>query len=248
MITIKSQRDIEKMREAGRIVAQALALVEKAVEPGVTTASLNAAAEAYILGRGAVPSFKGYNGFPATLCTSVNEQVVHGIPSEYKLGEGDILSVDCGAILDGWHGDAAITVPVGAVSEEARRLIDVTRECFYEGIAFAREGYRLSDISHAVQMHAEKNGFGVVRALCGHGIGRAMHEEPEVPNYGSAGHGPRLRTGMTLAIEPMITQGIWQVETLRDKWTVVTKDGRYAAHYENTIAVTKEEPMILTQL
>lgn len=246
MITLKSERDIECMRDAGRIVGQTLDLIRDKAHPGITTKELDRLAEAFIRGKGATPSFKGYGGFPATLCTSVNEQVVHGIPGSYKLRDGDILSVDCGCVFKGWQGDAAVTIPIGNVSEDALRLIDVTRESFFEGVRQAVEGNRISDISHAVQVYAETRGYGVVRALCGHGIGREMHEDPEVPNYGSAGRGPRLRHGMTIAIEPMITAGTWQVNTLADGWTVVTKDGSFAAHYEHTVAITKDGPRILT--
>lgn len=234
------------MREAGRITAMALRVVGDAVRPGVTTGELDAIAEAAIRDAGAVPAFKGYHGFPATLCTSVDEQVVHGIPGGRVLREGEILSVDCGAIVDGYYGDSAKTFPVGDVSGEARRLMDVTRRSLEAGIARCRPGMRLHDISAAVQEVAEGAGFGVVREYVGHGIGRAMHEDPQVPNYGQAGTGPTLKTGMVLAIEPMINAGRPDVRSLDDGWTVVTADGHLSAHFEHTVAITDAGPMILT--
>lgn len=236
------------MGEAGRIVAGAHRVVEKAIAPGVTTAELDRLAEDYILERGATPAFKGYQGYPANICTSVNDQVVHGIPGPITLKEGDIVSVDIGAFYNGYCGDAARTHPVGRISPEAEKLIRVTRESFYRGLEFAREGYRLTDISHAIQAYVEGYGYSVVRALVGHGIGQDMHEDPQIPNFGPPGRGPRLREGMTLAIEPMINAGAYGVRVLDDGWTVVTRDGSLSAHYENTIAITADQPLILTIL
>lgn len=249
MVIIKTPDQTALMREAGRVVAKTLEMLEKAVKPGVTTWELDQIADDAIRSAGAIPSFKGYGGFPGSICTSVNEVVVHGIPSkECVLKEGDIISIDCGAILNGWHGDAAITCAVGNISPEAQALIDGTRESFMAMLPFAREGYRLGDISNAVQKAAEGRGYGVVRALCGHGIGQQMHEDPEVLNYGTPGRGIRLRRGMVLAVEPMLTMGTWQVKTLADDWTVVPLDGSLSAHYENTIAITDGAPEILTAL
>lgn len=248
MIILKSDRELVLMREAGRIVAETLALVEKAVAPGVTTKEINDLAESYILKKGAYPSFKGYRGFPASICASVNEEVVHGIPGLRRLEEGDIISIDVGAIFEGYHGDAAITVPVGKVRPEVERLLRVTREALWLGIEKARAGGRLSDISHAIQTHAEKNRYSVVREFVGHGIGRTMHEEPQVPNYGRPGRGPRLVPGMTLAIEPMVNQGRPEVRVLANGWTVVTQDGSYSAHFEHTVAITADGPKVLTLL
>jgi len=248
MIFIKSRNEIELMREAGRIVAQAHELIRKAIKPGITTEELDQIAEKHILEQDALPAFKGYRGFPASICASVNHEVVHGIPGPKKLEEGDIISIDIGSVYKGYYGDAARTHPVGKVSPKAQKLIEVTRESFYEGIKFAKEGHRLSDISHAVQTHVEKHGFSVVRNYVGHGIGTNMHEEPQIPNYGLPGRGPRLKSGMALAIEPMVNIGTYEVKVLSDGWTVVTLDGEYSAHYENTIAITDEEPEILTKL
>ena len=252
MITIRSLQDIAKMRKAGRVVALALEAVGNAVKPGVTTLELNAIAEDVIRTNGAIPSFKGYGGhgsippFPGSICASVNEQVVHGIPSSRVLQQGEIISIDCGAILDGWHGDAARTVPVGTVSEPLQKLMAVTQQSFYEGIAYAKAPYRLQDMSHAIQAYVEQNGFSVVRSMCGHGIGREMHEDPEIPNYGTSGRGIRLRKGMVFAIEPMVNVGDYRIVTLQDGWTSVTIDGLPSSHYENTIALTDGEPEILT--
>ena len=248
MIYIKSRNEIELMREAGRIVAQAHELIKEAIKPGITTEELDQIAEKHILKVGAAPAFKGYKGFPASICASVNHEVVHGIPGPRKLEEGDIISIDIGSVYKGYYGDAARTHAVGEISPRARELIEVTRESFYEGIKFAKEGYRLSDISHAVQSHVEKHGFSVVRNYVGHGIGTGMHEEPQIPNYGPPGKGPRLKSGMVLAIEPMVNIGTYDVKVLSDGWTVETLDGEYSAHYENTIAITDEEPEILTRL
>lgn len=246
MIITKSPAELEVMREAGRITAAALRVVASAVRPGVTTAELDQLAEETIRDAGASPAFKGYHGFPATLCTSVNDQVVHGIPEGRVLREGEILSVDCGAIVEGYYGDSAMTFPVGEVSSEARRLMDVTRESLEAGIARCVPGMRLYDISAAVQTVAERAGFGVVREYVGHGIGRAMHEDPQVPNYGKAGTGPTLKSGMVLAIEPMINAGRADVRSLDDGWTVVTADGSLSAHFEHTVAVTEDGPRVLT--
>lgn len=246
MIITKSPAELETMREAGRITAMALRVVGDAVRPGVTTAELDALAEAAIRDAGAAPAFKGYNGFPATLCTSVDSQVVHGIPGVRVLREGEIVSVDCGAIVDGYYGDSAMTFPVGTPSDEARRLMDATQRSLEAGIARCIPGMRLHDISAAVQGVAESAGFSVVREYVGHGIGRAMHEDPQVPNYGQAGTGPTLKVGMVLAIEPMINAGRADVRSLDDGWTVVTVDGGLSAHFEHTVAITEDGPRILT--
>lgn len=246
MIIIKTPEEIERMRESGRIVALAHEAVRRAVAPGVTTAELDAIAERVILEEGAVPSFKGYNGFSGSICTSVNEEVIHGIPGSRRLKEGDIISVDIGAYKNGFHGDAARTHAVGVVSDAARQLIDVTRESFYAGMRACKPGNRLSDISHAVQEHAESYGYGVVRIFEGHGVGRDLHEDPPVPNYGRPGRGPRLQSGMVIAIEPMITEGTYDVTILEDEWTVVTNDGRLSAHHEQTIVITEDGAEILT--
>lgn len=246
MIYLKSNNEIDLMRKSGRIVAEALAKIEEVIKPGITTRELDRIAEEYIRSCGAQPSFKGYHGFPATLCTSVNEQVVHGIPGDVVLQEGDIVSVDCGAYLNGFHGDAARTLAVGNVSTEVQKLIDVTRESFFEGVKYAIIGSRMGDISHAIQAYVESNGFSVVRDYVGHGIGKEMHEEPPVPNYGKAGRGVKLAKGMALAIEPMVNMGSYAVNELSDGWTVVTYDGKKSAHYENTIVILENGPEILT--
>ncbi len=246
MIVTKSQLEIEAMQEAGRITAKALRVVGEAVRVGVTTAELDRIAEECIRGEGAVPAFKGYHGFPGTLCTSINEQVVHGIPAKRRLADGDILSVDCGAVIDGFYGDSALTFPVGTISTEARALLDATAASLQAGIARCREGMRLYDIGAAVQDVAERAGFSVVREYVGHGIGRAMHEDPQVPNFGKAGTGPALKVGMVIAIEPMINAGKYDVYSLSDGWTVVTADSSLSAHFEHTVAVTEEGPLILT--
>ena len=254
MISIKTKSEIDLMRTAGEIVALVLKKIEENISPGVTTIELDRIAEESIRSKGAIPSFKGYKAayaniddFPGSICASINDEVVHGIPGLRELKDGDIISVDVGAYINGFHGDAARTYPVGNVAPNALRLIRVTEESFYKGLEFAREGYRLSDISHAIQVYVEGHGYSVVKALVGHGIGQAMHEEPQIPNYRPPGRGPRLREGMTLAIEPMINAGAHEVVTLHDGWTVVTRDGSLSAHYEHTIAITQGQPLILTQ-
>ncbi|HEY8450449.1 MAG TPA: type I methionyl aminopeptidase [Bacillota bacterium] len=248
MITIKSAREIEKMRRAGRVVAEVLERLRAEVRPGITTGELDRIAERLIRARGARPAFKGYHGFPASICTSINDEVVHGIPGDRTLREGDIISIDVGAVLDGYYGDAAVTLPVGRIPPTARRLLEVTEQALYAGIAAAREDARLTDISHAVQTAVERHGFSVVRDYVGHGIGQQMHEEPQVPNYGPPGLGPVLKRGMTLAIEPMVNVGDYAVETKADRWTVVTRDGSLSAHFEHTIAITAGAAEILTRL
>ncbi len=248
-ITIKSAADVEKMRAAGRIVEDTLNLLAKSACVGMRTDELDAIAAEYIKSCGAEASFLGYDGYPKSICASVNAQVVHGIPGKYRLKDGDIVSVDVGAVLNGFHGDAARTLLIGNVPEEVQALVRVTKECFFEGIKFAKAGYRISDIAKAVQSHAETHGYGVVRELVGHGIGRRMHEPPEVPNFWDKnlfGRGARLETGMTIAIEPMINMGTARVYRLSDGWTVETADGKPSAHYENTVAITNGEPRLLT--
>ena len=247
MITIKSAKQVEKMRLSAKIAKEAVDLIEKAVKPGVSTAYLDKIAHDYIVSKGAKPNFLNYNGFPGSICASVNDEVVHGIPSKHTvLKEGDIISIDMGAVLDGWHSDMARTFGVGKISPEAQRLIDVTRESFFEGLKYLKHGARLGDVSHAIQEYAESYGYGVVRDLVGHGIGQSLHEDPNVPNFGKAGHGVKLAAGMTLAIEPMITAGGYKVALLDNDWTVVTDDGSLAAHYENTVLITKDGYEILT--
>ncbi len=246
MIYIKSEREIALLREAGRIVALAHEAIEKVIAPGVTTLQLNAIAEEVIKAHGARAAFKGYNGFPAAVCASLNEQVVHGFPNNVPLKEGDIISIDIGSELKGYYGDAARTHAVGKVDPAAKQLIEVTEQCFYKALEKCYVGNRLSDIGHAVQTHAESFGYGVVRDLTGHGVGRALHEDPEVRNYGAPGKGPRLRAGMVIAVEPMINQGTYKVVTLEDGWTVVSADGSLSSHYEHTIAITDDGPVLLT--
>ncbi len=248
MITLKSPHEIEAMRRAGRITSAARALAGAMIRPGVTTKEIDQAVYEFITAQGAVPSFLNYNGFPASVCASVNDEVIHGIPGKRVLREGDIVSIDVGAYTGGYHGDCCATFPCGAVSEEARTLIEVTRQSFFEGIRYAVKGYRLGDISAAIQAYVEGHGCSVVREYVGHGIGTKMHEAPEVPNYGVAGRGPRLLPGMTLAIEPMVNAGGAAIRVLADGWTVKTQDGALAAHYENTICITEGEPEILTAL
>jgi methionyl aminopeptidase len=248
MISLKSPRDIEGMRRAGQITAAARELAGKMVRPGVTTLEIDTAVRKFIESQGATPSFLGYAGFPGSACISVNDEVIHGIPGNLVLQDGDIVSVDVGAYIGGFHGDCAGTFACGTISPEAARLIAVTEQSFWEGMKYARFGYRVSDISAAVQKYVEDNGFSVVRDYVGHGVGANLHESPEVPNYGRPGHGPRLAPGMTLAVEPMVNQGDWKVKVMRDGWTVRTADGSLAAHYENSILITKGEPEILTQV
>ncbi len=248
MIILKTRREIEIMKKAGRLVAQAHELVRNNIKPGITTKELDQIVEEFLKSQNAIPTFKGYNGFPYSICASVNEEVVHGMPGERILKEGDIISVDIGATFEGYVGDSAKTFLVGAVDEEKRRLVEVTRQSFYEGIKFAKESYRLSDISHAIQEYAENAGFSVVRDYVGHGVGKKMHESPQIPNFGKPGKGPRLQQGMVLAIEPMINAGTYNVRVLDNDWTVVTLDGKPSAHYEHTIAITDGEPELLTVL
>ena len=246
MITLKSEHEIELMRRAGKITAAARALAREMVKPGVTTQQIDKAVYHFIKSQSAVPSFLNYNGYPASVCVSVNDEIIHGIPGKRVLREGDIVSVDVGAYIGGFHGDCAGTYPCGQVSDQALDLIRVTQQCFFEGIKFAREGYRLSDISHAVQEYAESHGYSIVREYVGHGIGRRMHESPEVPNFGNPGHGPRLLRGMTIAVEPMVNAGSAAIRQMSDGWTVKTADGKNAAHYENTILITDGDPELLT--
>ncbi|MBQ8301033.1 MAG: type I methionyl aminopeptidase [Clostridia bacterium] len=247
MITIKSAKQVEKMRASAKITKEALELLEKNIKPGVTTAQLDKIAYDFIISKGAKPNFLNYNGFPGSICASLNDEVVHGIPSKkVVLKEGDIISIDMGAVLDGWHSDAARTFGVGKISDEAQRLIDVTRESFFEGIKYLKHGAKLGDVSSAIQNYVEKNGYSVVRDLVGHGIGQSLHEDPSVPTFGTAGRGVKLAAGMTLAIEPMVNAGTHKVAVLDDDWTVVTYDGNLSAHYENTVLITKDGYEILT--
>lgn len=249
MITIKSKAEFEIMRRAGRLVAETLDKLRNAVKPGMTTADLDKIAYEHITKHDGVPSFKGYHGFPASICTSVNDEVVHGIPSKRRVLEaGDIISIDCGAIIEGWHGDAALTVPVGRTRPEIEDLMRVTEESLYKGIEQTVAGKRLGDVSAAIQLHAESHGYGVVKEYVGHGIGRQMHEDPQVPNWGTPGRGVLLKPGMALALEPMINAGAADVRVLKDDWTVVTKDGQWSAHFEHTVAVTDNGPEVLTKL
>jgi len=245
-IILKSPAEIDLMRKAGEVVAGCHDLAQKRIVAGITTGELDLEVEEYILSTGAKPSFKGYMDYPATACISVNEEVVHGIPGARVIRDGDIVGFDIGAIWEGYHGDAARTFAVGKISAETRRLMEVTREALLRGIEQARVGNRLSDISHAIQEHAEAAGFSVVRSLVGHGIGQHLHEKPQVPNYGPPGKGPRLKAGMVLALEPMVNVGVPDVYTKRDRWTIVTVDGKLSAHYEQTVAITDEGPEVLT--
>lgn len=245
-ITIKTEEQIEKMRAAGKILVDLDGVLRELIKPGVTTKELDSVAEKFIRDRGAIPSFKGYGGFPGSICTSVNEEIVHGIPSKRRLKEGDIISIDMGSIIYGFNGDCARTYGVGNISPEDQKLIDVTKQSFFEGIKFAKVGCHLFDISAAVQDYVEPFGFGIVRDYVGHGIGRHMHEDPAIPNYRQRGRGPKLLKGMCLAIEPMVTAGTYEVKVLEDEWTAVTRDGKNAAHYENTVYITDGEPEILT--
>jgi len=246
MVVLKSKTEIEKMRASGAIVKEVLEKVEEFIKPGVTTKDVDKLASSIIQSRSAVASFYNYRGFPASVCASVNKVVVHGFPDDKPLEEGDIVSIDVGAYKDGFHGDAARTFAVGKISQEAEDLIRVTKESFFEGIKYAKPGHRLSDISHNIQAHVEKHGYGVVRDFFGHGIGRDLHEDPTIPNFGRPNRGVRLRAGMVIAVEPMVTVGNYSVSTLKDGWTVVTNDGSLAAHYENTLAITDNGPDILT--
>ena len=246
MITLKSSHEIELMRRAGKITAAARALAGEMVKPGVTTQEIDKAVEQFIRKQGATPSFLHLYGYPASICISVNDEVIHGIPGKRVLQEGDIVSIDVGACVEGFHGDCCATFACGTIDPEAQRLIDVTRQSFFEGIRCAREGYRVGDISAAIQTYVESNGYSIVREYVGHGVGAAMHESPEVPNFGRSGRGPRLLRGMTLAIEPMVNAGGAAIRQLSDGWTVKTLDGRLSAHYENTILITDGEPEILT--
>ena len=246
MITIKNERELRSMRQACKITAAARALAGEMVRPGVTTGQIDKAVHDFIVAQGAKPSFLDYHGFPASTCVCVNNVVVHGIPSGYVLKEGDIVTVDVGANFEGFHGDCAATFACGAISTEAQRLIDVTRESFFVGMKKAVKGNRVSDISHAIQTYVESNGFSVVRDFIGHGIGRQLHEQPDVPNFGAPGHGPRLLPGMTIAVEPMVNIGRPDVRVLKDGWTAVTADGSLSAQYENTVLITDGEPEILT--
>jgi methionyl aminopeptidase len=247
MIVCRSSAELEQMREAGRLVGEVLTELAAAVAPGVSTADLDELAEKRIRQAGATPAFKGYHGYPATICASINDEVIHGIPSGRRvLNEGDIISIDVGASLDGYFGDSALTLAVGKISEPAAALLRVTEEALYKAIDEAKSGNRVSDIGHAVQKHVEAYGFSVVREFVGHGIGQRMHEEPQIPNYGEPGHGPRLAEGMVLAIEPMVNAGTAAVKVLADGWTAVTRDKSLSAHFEHTVAVTAGEPWILT--
>ena len=247
MITIKSQREISLMKEAGRIVALAHQEVRKHIKPGVTTLQLDHIVENVIRNNNAIPSFKGYGGFPGSACTSVNEQVVHGIPSKrVVLKDGDIISVDIGAKYKGYHGDSAWTYAVGTVTEEVAKLMEVTKQSLFEGLKYAKAGNRLTDISHAVQKHAESFGYSVVREFVGHGVGSQLHEDPQIPNYGLPGKGPVLKAGMTLAIEPMVNMGRKEVKVLKDNWTAITIDRKPSAHYEHSVLITEDDPIILT--
>ncbi len=248
MIIIKNSKELDKMIVAGQAVAKAFAALDSAVADGVTTLELDRIAAEAIKKCGGRPSFKNYRGYPKNICVSINNVVIHGIPDKTRLKNGDIVSIDIGAYIDGYHGDSAKTYAVGDVSDEARKLIDVTEQCFWNGIEFAKEGNRLQDISATIQKTAEDNGFSAVEAWIGHGIGKALHEDPEIPNVGKFGHGPRLYRGMTLAVEPMINAGSFEVYTAPDGWTIKTQDGSLSAHYEHTIAVTKGEPLVLTRL
>lgn len=246
MIICKSEQELAMMRASGRVTANALATLKQAVGPGMMTQEVDAYADELIRKQGGVPAFLGYHGFAGSICTSVNEEVVHGIPGARKLRDGDLLKIDIGALVDGWYSDMACTVAVGAVSDCARRLMEVTEQALYVGIGAVRPGAYVSDIGHAIQTHVEGHGFSVVRALVGHGVGTHLHEDPPVPNYGRAGTGPLLRPGMVLAIEPMVNAGTWRIETLDDQWTVVTADRRLSAHFEHTVAVIADGYEILT--
>ena len=246
MLTIKNDLQIEKMRKAGELLHSVLEALRNEIEPGVTTLHLDQMAEKLIRQGGAIPSFKGFEGFPFSICASVDDQVVHGFSNKKKLRKGQLLSIDCGVILDGWQSDSAFSVLVGGGTPMAQKLVDVTEECFWIGANMAREGNRLGDLSHAIQVHAEKHGYGVIRDLCGHGIGQEMHEDPNVPNYGNPGRGVKLQRGMTIAIEPMISMGTWKVYCEDNDWTIVTRDHSLCSHYEHTVLITDGEPEVLS--
>ena len=246
MISIKSTSEIEKMRAAGKILSGTFKELEKHIQPGITTKELDKIAYDYILSQGAKPSFLNYGGFPGSICASLNDVVIHGIPDNTKIKDGDILSLDIGVLLDGYHSDAARTYPVGNISDEAKRLIEVTKQSFFEGMKYLRHGERLFSVSATIQDYVESHGYSIVRGYCGHGIGKQLHEDPEIPNYGSFGHGIRLCKGMTVAVEPMVNQGRFETKVLGDGWTVKTKDGKLACHYENTVLITDGNPEILT--
>jgi methionyl aminopeptidase len=245
-IQLKNEKQIALMRDAGRLVAETHAMIQEWIRPGVTTAELDRVTEAYIRAHGGIPSFKGFQGFPASICVAVNDEVVHGIPGNRILNDGDVIALDIGIILNGWHGDSCWTYPVGTIDAESRRLMDVCHDSLFVGIEQARAGNRLTDISYAIEQHVNAHGFSVVRDLFGHGIGRQMHEAPSLPHYGPAGDGPLLRPGMTLTVEPMIVAGSPSVQTLQDGWTIITTDGSRSAQYEHTIAITNNGPAILT--
>lgn len=246
MIIIKTPREVDKMRDAGKLTAETHFYLKDFIKPGITTKKLDEIAEDFIRKNGALPAFKGYGGFPGSICISINQEVVHGIPGPRVINDGDIVSIDTGVILNGYYGDAARTYGIGNISEEHQELVDVTKESFFQGLKYAKVGYRLSDISNAIQKYVEDNGFSIVRDYVGHGIGQKMHEDPQIPNFGPPGRGPRLKPGMVLAIEPMVNAGTYHVDVLEDNWTVVTADNKVSAHYENTIVITEDEPEILT--
>ena len=246
MIVLKSEKEIVFIRKSSRIVAQVLADLRNMVDPGITTKDLDAFAEKKAREMGAIPAFKGYRGYPASLCTSINEEIIHGIPSSRKLQEGDILGLDFGVVYDGYYGDAAVTYPIGTVNLEANRLIEAAEKAFFKGFEKIQEGYRISDISHAIQNSVEAQGFSVIRAYVGHGIGTSLHEEPQIPNFGPPGQGPKIKRGLVLAIEPMIAAGDWNVEIKDDNWTAITKDRSLSAHYEHTVAFTQRGAEILS--
>ena len=247
MINIRTEPELELMRASGQLLKETFKVLEDMVRPGVATAELDRAAEDFMRSRGGIPAFKGYQGYPATICASINEQVVHGIPGKRTLEEGDIVGIDMGVVLEEYYSDATRTYPVGEIAQEAARLLEVTSGSLDKGIEQARPGNHLSDISHAIQKHAESHGYSIVRALVGHGIGRRMHEEPQIPNFGPPGKGPELQAGMVLAIEPMVNVGTHEVLTLEDKWTFVTVDGKLSCHFEDTVAVTEDGPRIMTR-
>ena len=248
MIILKSPAEIEKLTKSCQIVAETFEYLRNKIKPGITTREIELLAEAYIREQDAIPAFKGYRGFPGSICASVNEEVIHGIPSDRILLQGDIIGIDLGVYKDGFYGDAAYTFPVGKIKSDREKLLRITEEALYKGIENAREGNRISDISYAIQSHVESNGYSVVKAFVGHGIGQELHEDPQVPNFGRPGHGPRLRPGMTLAIEPMVNERGYEVVMLEDGWTAVTMDGGLSAHFEHTILITEGEPRILTKM